>query len=97
MCLHHPEHSVDRGSISPPLTTETKNEAEFEAMAFSKHFKWYRKVTFRESLSPDLQAIQGKLLSGELNCHYLQFIHVFIHPFLPSENDAGVSGSQAGD
>lgn len=36
MCLQHPEPSVDRGSISLPLTTETKHEAEFEVLAISK-------------------------------------------------------------
>lgn len=55
MCLHHPEPSVDRGSISPSLTTETKHEAEFEVLAISKHLQWYEKITSRKSLSSDLQ------------------------------------------
>lgn len=62
-CLHHPEPSVERGSISPSLTTETKLEAEFEVLAISKHLKWYGRVTSRKRLSPT----SGQLLCGELS------------------------------
>lgn len=51
VCVHRPEPSVDRGSISSSLTTETKHEAESEVLAISKHLKWYGKVTSRKSLS----------------------------------------------
>lgn len=54
-CLHRPEPSVDRGSISPSLTTETKHEAQFEVLAYFKtpHVVW--KGHFQKELLPDFQ------------------------------------------